>query len=94
MFTDYDGGPVDPMRVTQVFRRLVRRLPVPVLRLHDLRHTHASLLLQAGVSIKVVSERLGHRTIALTMDTDTHVLPATDADAADRFARLLGEPTG
>ena len=91
VFTDYDGGPIDPIRITQVFRRLVRRLPVPVIRLHDLRHTHASLLLQAGVSIKVVSERLGHRTIALTMDTYTHVLPAMDADAADRFARLLSD---
>lgn len=53
-------------------------------------HTHASLLLQAGVSIKVVSERLGHRTIALTMDTYAHVLPAMDRDAAERLGALLG----
>ena len=91
VFTDYDGGPdrpdahhpgVPPAGASPARARCIR--------LHDLRHTHASLLLQAGVSIKVVSERLGHRTIALTMDTYTHVLPAMDADAADRFARLLG----
>ena len=89
VFTDTTGAPHVPMRITSTFRRLVRRLPVPVLRLHDLRHTHASLLLQAGVSIKVVSDRLGHRTIALTMDTYTHVLPAMDRDAADRLGALL-----
>lgn len=92
VFTDADGAPHVPMRITTTFRRLVRRLPVPTIRLHDLRHTHASLLLQAGVSIKVVSERLGHRTIALTMDTYTHVLPAVDRDAAERLGDLLRAP--
>ena len=91
VFADDDGAPHVPMRITTTFRRLVRDLPVPTLRLHDLRHTHASLLLSAGVSIKVVSERLGHRTIALTMDTYTHVLPAMDRDAAERLGALLGE---
>ena len=89
VFTDETGASHLPMRITSTFRRLVRRLPVPTLRLHDVRHTHASLLLQAGVSIKVVSERLGHRSIALTMDTYTHVLPAMDRQAADRFGDLL-----
>lgn len=89
VFTDTTGAPHLPMRITSTFRRLVRRLDVPVIRMHDLRHSHASLLLQSGVSIKVVSERLGHRTIALTMDTYTHVLPAMDRDAADRLGQLL-----
>lgn len=74
---------------TNRVRRLVRRLPLPTIRLHDLRHVHATLLLQAGVPIKVVSERLGHATVALTLDTYAHVLPAMDADAAERFGDLL-----
>ena len=89
VFTDAVGTPLIPQRITHRFRRLVRRLPVPTIRLHDVRHTHATLLLQAGVSIKVVSERLGHATIALTMDTYAHVLPAMDRDAAERFGALL-----
>jgi integrase len=89
VFTDEVGDPLVPQRITHHFRRLVRRLDVPTIRLHDLRHTHATLLLQAGVPIKVVSERLGHSTIAMTMDVYTHVLPAMDRDAADRFGDLL-----
>lgn len=89
VFTDATGGPLIPQRVTHWFRRLVRRLPLPTIRLHDLRHTHATLLLQAGVPIKVVSERLGHTTVALTLDTYAHVLPAMDRDAAERFGNLL-----
>jgi integrase len=89
VFTDEDGSPLIPQRITHRFRRLVRRLPLPTIRLHDLRHTHATLLLQAGVPVKVVSERLGHATVALTLDTYAHVLPAMDADAADRFGDLL-----
>jgi integrase len=89
VFTDEIGQPLVPQRITHRFRRLVRRLDVPTIRLHDLRHTHTTLLLQAGVPIKVVSERLGHSTIALTMDVYAHVLPAMDRDAADRFGDLL-----
>lgn len=89
IFTDEVGDPLVPQRITHRFRRLVRRLEVPTIRLHDLRHTHATLLLQAGVPIKVVSERLGHSTIAMTMDVYTHVLPAMDRDAADRFGDLI-----
>lgn len=86
VFTDHDGRYLDPMRVTTAFRAAVRDAPVPRRRLHDLRHTHATLLLQAGVPVKVVSERLGHAQISLTLDIYAHVLPAMDADAADRFA--------
>jgi integrase len=89
VFTGPDGSPIDPYRVTVEFRELVRRAPVPVIRLHDLRHTNATLLLSANVPIKVVSERLGHTTIAMTMDVYGHVLPAMDADAAARFDDLL-----
>lgn len=89
MFAGNGGEPLTPQRITHRFRRLVRHLPLPTIRLHDLRHTHATLLLQAGVPVKVVSERLGHATVALTLDTYAHVLPAMDLDAAERFGDLL-----
>jgi integrase len=89
VFTAPGGSPIDPYRVTVEFRELVREAPVPVIRLHDLRHTNATLLLSANIPIKVVSERLGHTTIAMTMDVYGHVLPAMDADAASRFDDLL-----
>jgi integrase len=92
VFTDPDGSPLIPQRITHRFRRLVRRLPLPTIRLHDLRHVHATLLLQAGVPIKVVSERLGHATITLTLDTYAHVLPAMDRDAAERFGSIITPP--
>jgi hypothetical protein len=62
---------------------------VPVIRLHDLRHTHGTLLIKAGVPVKVVSERLGHATPAFTIDTYQHVLPGMQADAARTFEQLL-----
>ena len=89
VFTGANGDPIDPYRITMAFRELVRTAPVPVIRLHDLRHSNASLLLAAGVPIKVVSERLGHTTIAMTMDVYGHVLPAMDTDAANRLDDLI-----
>jgi len=62
---------------------------VPRLRLHDLRHTHASLLLEERVPIKVVSERLGHATPGFTMATYQHVLPGMQADTSRVFAGLI-----
>ncbi|MDH6283277.1 tyrosine-type recombinase/integrase [Prescottella agglutinans] len=63
---------------------------VPDLKLHGLRHTHATLLIQAGESMKVVQDRLGHASITITMDVYAHVLPGAQKSAADRFASLLG----
>ena len=60
---------------------------MPVIRLHDLRHTHGTLLIKAGVPVKVVSERLGHATPAFTIETYQHVLPGMQADAAHVFER-------
>ncbi|HMG30455.1 MAG TPA: tyrosine-type recombinase/integrase [Jiangellaceae bacterium] len=61
------------------------------MRLHDLRHTNASPALAAGIDIKVVSERLGHSTMAVTADLYTHVVPSLGRDAARRIAGLLGD---
>jgi integrase len=63
---------------------------LPAIRLHDLRHTHATLLLAYGVPVKVGSERLGHANATLTPTVYQHVHPGMGRQAADRFAALLG----
>jgi integrase len=60
-----------------------------VIRLHDLRHTHASHLLMAGINVKVVSERLGHASVSFTLDSYAHVMPGQQAEAAATAAGLL-----
>ena len=69
--------------------RLLKLSGLPYIRFHDLRHTHATLMLQQGVHPKVVSERLGHSTIGITMDTYTHVLPNMQKEAAQQFEQLI-----
>ena len=89
MFTDGGGQPIHPHAISQAFERIARRAGVPVIRLHELRHTHGTLLIAAGVPVKVVSERLGHATPAFTIETYQHVLPGMQADAARVFEQLL-----
>jgi integrase len=71
------GGPLQPSAVGQRFQRLRLDAGLPYIRLHDLRHTYATLALEAGVHPKVVSERLGHAGIAITLDLYAHVLPTS-----------------
>ncbi len=80
-----DGRPYDPMYVCKKFSQLVKELDFPVIRFHDLRHTHATILLQQGVNPKIVSERLGHSNIGITLDTYSHVLPDMQREAAARL---------
>jgi integrase len=89
VFARPDGTMLHPHTLSQTFERLVVRSGQPVIRLHDLRHTHATLLLKAGVPLKVVSERLGHATPAFTMAVYQHVLPGMQAEAANVFASLI-----
>ena len=77
--------------MTRYFRQAVKRALLPQIRLHDLRHTHATLALQAGVHPKVVSERLGHATVAITLDTYSHAIPAMQEEAAQLIAGLVFE---
>ncbi len=91
VFTNPNGRPLDPNMVTRTFSRIVRKAGIVQIRLHDLRHTHATLMLKAGVHPKVVSERLGHANIGITLDTYSHVLPGLQEAAAERFDRLLEE---
>ena len=62
---------------------------LPAIRLHDLRHTHATLLLRWGYNAKVVSERLGHHSVAFTLDTYAHVVPGMQQEAAEEFGNLF-----
>ena len=92
VFTREDGRPLHPREVTRAFSRHVLAAGLPVIRLHDLRHTHATLALQAGVHPKVVQERLGHANIAITLDTYSHAVPALEEQAAATVARLVFGP--
>lgn len=89
VFTNAHGEPVHPHSISQTFERIVRRAGVPRIRLHDLRHTHGTLLIKEGVPVKVVSERLGHSNPVFTIDTYQHVLPGMQAEAARVFERLV-----
>jgi integrase len=89
VFVKPDGSWIHPHSFSQVLDRKVAKLAVPTISLHDLRHTHATLLLKAGVPVKVVSERLGHANVAFTMSVYQHVLPGMQAEAAATFAKLL-----
>ena len=89
VFTREDGSPLRPEYVTRHFQKLAARAQLPAIRLHDLRHTNASLALSAGVPLKVVSERLGHSQTAITADLYTHVHAAVGRQAAAQIAAQL-----
>ncbi|MCH7984387.1 MAG: site-specific integrase [Chloroflexi bacterium] len=89
LFPWKDGQPFRPDSVTQVFRRAAKKLGFTRLRFQDTRHTHASLLLLTGAHPKIVSERLGHASVAFTLDTYSHVLPGLQEAAADRLDQLM-----
>jgi integrase len=89
MFCNTAGRFLNPESISQLFDRIVQRSGLPRARFHDLRHTHASLLVADGTAIKVVSERLGHAHPAFTMHTYQHLLPGMSGAAAERFATLV-----
>jgi len=88
VFSDF-GKPLLPDTITHAWMKLVRRNGLGNIRLHDARHTHASLLLKQGVHPKIVQERLGHASIQLTLDTYSHVAPGLQEAAATRFDDLV-----
>lgn len=89
VFVSPDGNPYKPESVSQAFERATARSGLPRLRFHDLRHTHATLLLASGANAKIVSDRLGHSSVAFTLDTYGHVLPGQQAHAASAVADLI-----
>lgn len=89
VFCHADGSPLLPDSVTQAWGNLVRRAGLPGIRLHDCRHTHATLLLRQGVHGKIVQERLGHASISITLDTYSHVAPSLQQAAAAKFDDIV-----
>ena len=89
VFCHHDGRNLHPGEVTKVFLTLVDASGLRRIRLHDLRHTHATLALQAGVHPKIVSERLGHSSIAFTLEVYSHALPTLQVEAAAKIAALI-----
>lgn len=84
-----DGSPLKPDYASHTLRKLLKKCNLPLVRFHDLRHTHATLLLMEGVNVKVVSERLGHSKVDMTLDTYTHVLPQMQQDAVNKLENVL-----
>ena len=92
VFSHVDGSPRAPATLTHAFSKLAKRIGLPGVRLHDLRHTHASLLLRQGVHPKIVSERLGHANIQITLDTYSHLLQGLQEAAVLKFDDGLAQP--
>ncbi|TDT63384.1 site-specific integrase [Fonticella tunisiensis] len=84
-----NGEELKPDYITHAFKKLLRKLELPDIRFHDLRHTHATLLLLQGVNPKIVSERLGHASIDITLDIYSHVLPTMQKEAAEKLNDLF-----
>lgn len=89
VFADVAGGPLHPERVSQTWRRRVRAHGFPLIKLHALRHGWATLALEAGVDVKIVSERLGHSSTVITQTIYQHAMPNMRTDAANRVAGLI-----
>ena len=89
VFTDEIGDMLHPDKITRYFERKQREAGLSEIRLHDLRHSYATLALKAGIHPKVVSERLGHATVGVTLDLYSHVTKGMDAEAAEAVERRM-----
>ena len=92
VFTTEVGTPIDYTSALRRFQRLMKIMELPVIRLHDLRHTYATLLLERGVPIKVVSELLGHATVGITLSTYGHITPKMQEQATQEIEQLFSVP--
>jgi len=91
VFPDLLGNPLNPMALTRAFQSFAKRLGLVGAKLHDLRHFHASVMLQNGQSLLLVSKRLGHASISTTGDIYGHLLPGWQKEAANAFAKAMRE---
>ncbi|EMI09196.1 integrase family protein [Anoxybacillus gonensis] len=83
------GTPTNKSNIRRIFNAIIKKAKVPKIRFHDMRHTHATLLLLQGVNPKIVSERLGHADVRITLDTYSHLLPSMQKDTAIKFGKML-----
>ncbi|HEX7120615.1 MAG TPA: tyrosine-type recombinase/integrase [Longimicrobiales bacterium] len=88
VFCNAAGNPWDISRVRKAWKKACQKAEIPVVRLYDARHTHATQLLKKGVNPKIVAERLGHSTIKMTLDTYSHVLPDMQDKAVEAMESL------
>jgi integrase len=89
VFPSVVGTPQSRWNIEKEFKRLIEMAGIPVIRFHDLRHTAASLMLNHGVESFIVSRRLGHSTVQITMDLYGHILPGAQRQAADLMNELV-----
>lgn len=89
VFCQPDGNPLLPDSITHAWHNLAHRCGLDGIRLHDARHTHASLMLKQGIHPKIVQERLGHANIQITLDTYSHVAPGLQQAAALKFDEMF-----
>jgi site-specific recombinase XerD len=85
VFSTSVGTPLNPSKVVDRFKTLLKRASLPNIRFHDLRHSAATILLGMGIHPKVVQELLGHNQISMTMDIYSHVMPTMQKDAMDKW---------
>lgn len=90
VFSKADGTATDPGTLTHNFARIAKKAGLPGTRFHDLRHTFATLMLMAGIHPKIVSEMLGHASVAFTLDIYSHVTPTLQQAAMKRLDEVLG----
>lgn len=91
VFSTLEGKPLRPNTVSRAWNILATRCGLKVIRLHDARHTHASLMLRQGIHPKIVQERLGHSSIQITLDIYSHVMPGIQEAAAARFDEIFSK---
>jgi integrase len=89
VFNTVEGKPIRPNTITRAWTSFISRSGLKAIRFHDLRHTHASLMLTQGIHPKIVQERLGHASIQMTLDTYSHIAPGLQQAAAESFDKLL-----
>ena len=89
VFSKADGSPLLPNTVTHAFGKIARRLGLKGITLHSLRHSHASVMLQEGVSSRTVADRLGHSNVVITLGTYSHLTPGVKEEAAMKFEEAL-----
>jgi integrase len=90
----YKGTPCSPRNLTRVFYKMLKEIDVSKITFHNLRHTHATLLLLSGIQPKIVSERLGHSSVKITLDTYSHLLPHIQEEAAKAMENIFSSKSG